>query len=139
MNRLVLNRYDENDRQTTGKIYVVDDQNRVLFECVSIELPFRNNEKRVSRIPAGTYIIKLRKSKKYGNHLHVTGVPNRTLILIHAGNFYFHTLGCILAGEKFVDINNDGLPDAVSSKRTMKKLMEYITEGTTILIQNMTE
>jgi hypothetical protein len=54
----------------------------------------------------------------------VVDVQGRTYILIHAGNLYTHTLGCILVGEDFLDINDDGYPDVTNSGATLQKLRD---------------
>ncbi|WP_282123365.1 DUF5675 family protein [Algibacter mikhailovii] len=51
-----------------------------------IELPWKDNQKEVSCIPEGTYVFEPRFSDKFGHHLIVKGVPNRSLILIHVAN-----------------------------------------------------
>ena len=64
--------------------------------CFTIELPWINNEKRVSCVPEGEYFLKRRFSQKYGWHLHLQNVPNRELILIHPANDAQSELrGCI--------------------------------------------
>jgi hypothetical protein len=64
-----------------------------------------------TRVPAGTYQIKLRKeggfnaryTKKYGNFhkgmLHIQDVPGFEYILIHTGNTDEHTSGCLIVGD----------------------------------------
>lgn len=64
--------------------------------CFTIELPWRDNRKNLSCIPAGTYVLKLRYSPKFKWHLHVQKVPGRTLILFHPANHAILELqGCI--------------------------------------------
>lgn len=64
--------------------------------CFTIELPWRENRKNKSCIPAGTYQLKLRYSPKFKWHLHVQHVPGRTLILFHPANHAILELqGCI--------------------------------------------
>jgi len=85
------------------------------FFSKTLELPWRNNQRSISCIPPGEYIVKIRKSPKYGSVYWVTGVPNRSWILIHSGNvggdvrkinpntrkrFRTHINGCILLGKK---------------------------------------
>ncbi|WDP86146.1 MAG: hypothetical protein HUN05_14270 [Desulfobacter sp.] len=40
-------------------------------------------------------------SPKYGDTFEITGVPNRTHVLIHPGNLVKHTRGCVLLGQYF--------------------------------------
>lgn len=64
--------------------------------CNTIELPWRENETRVSCIPEGKYFIKKRYSQKFQWHLEVLDVKNRSLILFHPANNALQQLnGCI--------------------------------------------
>ena len=54
--------------------------------CNTIELPWKNNETRVSCIPEGKYFIKKRYSQKFQWHLEIENVQNRSLILFHPAN-----------------------------------------------------
>lgn len=70
--------------------------------CLTIELPWKNNEKKVSCVPEGRYIITKRYSKKYGWHLQLMDVRNRSLILMHPPNNAIKELqGCIAPVTKF--------------------------------------
>jgi hypothetical protein len=90
--------------------------------CYTIELPWRNNEKMVSCIPEGTYKIDFRFSEKFGNHLEVKNVINRSLILIHPANNALKELkGCIAPVSK---ITGEGL--GISSRKAMLKLMNEV-------------
>lgn len=120
---LHIKRLSDNDKvQTLGELTVIGDT----FKCKTMELEYNDNARRISCIPAGTYIVIKRTSPKYGEHFHITNVPNRDLILIHNANFSFQLLGCIGVGESFVDLNNDGLKDVTNSKATMKKLLNIM-------------
>jgi len=64
--------------------------------CHSIELPWLDNAPRISCIPEGRYPVFKRHSEKYGWHLHVGDVPERSLILIHPFNHALEeSKGCI--------------------------------------------
>ena len=64
--------------------------------CNTIELPWKNNETRVSCIPEGKYFIKKRFSQKFQWHLEIENVQNRSLILFHPANNALQELnGCI--------------------------------------------
>jgi Family of unknown function (DUF5675) len=70
--------------------------------CLTIELPWKNNETKVSCIPEGKYFIKKRYSKKFQWHLEVLDVKNRSLILFHPANNALQELnGCIAPVTKF--------------------------------------
>lgn len=53
----------------------------------SLELPWRNNTRRLSCIPAGSYACALVKSPRFGRVYGVQGVPGRSHVLIHSANF----------------------------------------------------
>lgn len=54
--------------------------------CSSIELPWLDNKKQVSCIPEGRYELRKRCNPRFGHHLLVINVPDRSYILIHAAN-----------------------------------------------------
>lgn len=64
--------------------------------CKTIELPWKENERRVSCIPEGEYLLKKRHIQKFGWHLHLQDVTGRDLILIHSANdASTELMGCI--------------------------------------------
>jgi len=64
--------------------------------CFTIELPWKNNQSRISCIPEGRYELKKRYSPRFGWHLLLVNVPGRQCILIHAANDAAKELkGCI--------------------------------------------
>lgn len=64
--------------------------------CYSIELPWLDNKQRVSCIPEGRYELTKRYSQRFGWHLLVNNVVNRSYILIHAYNDALkESKGCI--------------------------------------------
>ena len=71
--------------------------------CDTLELPYINNERRVSCIPEGEYKVRLRLARESASrdylHLLVQEVPNRDYILFHRGNTAKDTSGCILVGQ----------------------------------------
>jgi hypothetical protein len=92
------------------------------WKCKGLELPWRNNERKVSCIPEGLYKVVKRLSPKYGNHFHITDVDGRDWILIHHGNYTRDILGCVLVGRTHADIDRDGIIDVTHSKATMDEL-----------------
>ena len=64
--------------------------------CATIELPWRNNEPRISCIPEGNYRLIKRYSPHFKAHLQIWDVPGRDEILIHPANDAAKELkGCI--------------------------------------------
>jgi hypothetical protein len=96
-----LFRYMRGDQGTRGRLFAGS------FDCHTLELPWRDNRRNISCIPAGEYKVKIRISPKYGTIYHVKEVPNRSYILIHSGNwagdtskgYRTHVNGCILLGK----------------------------------------
>jgi len=131
---IILNRYKSSDKQTLGQLILMQ-CNELLFNCYTLELPWLENQFQISCIPAGLYNVKKRYSVKYKNHFHVQDVPERSFILIHAGNYYTQTKGCILVGSSLTDINGDGYKDVINSKSTIKKLLEILPDEFRITIQ----
>ena len=132
MRKIILQRYFGNDKQTIGSIvYPICGKNyttNMVFVCDTLELPDRDNQKFISRIPAGIYQVRKRWSLKFGKHFHILDVPDRTWILIHRGNYFFNSTGCIIVGDKFKDINNDGQIDVLNSKKTLKRMLNNLPE-----------
>ena len=116
-------RIEEETKQTLGKFYLFKGLKEV-FSCYVLELPDRNNQTSISRINAGRYKCVRRWSKKYSWHYILEGVEGRSYILIHFGNYYTDTRGCLLFGNGIVDINKDGFRDVTSSKKTMRQLLQ---------------
>lgn len=64
----------------------------------TLELEWKDNQQKISCIPTGTYECALTQSPKFGQVYTVKNVPNRSHILIHAGNWISDIQGCILLG-----------------------------------------
>jgi hypothetical protein len=135
MNSLSLVRDIPGERQTKGQLFVLDHTGEVLFQCFSLELPWKDNERNISCIPDGRYPIVPRFSERFKNHLHILNVPSRDLILIHEANFVHQLRGCIAVGDTRLDMNGDGLKDLTNSVRTKNRLLEFITGPTEIIIK----
>lgn len=125
MNRIEIYRKSDNRVQTLSEGQVVNELGGVLFEFKALELPWKNNERRVSCIPAGTYQIIKHTSPKFGQCYWVQDVPNRSEILIHPANYHHQLLGCIAPGRDFIDIDGDGQLDVTASKATMAQLLSF--------------
>jgi len=121
-----------NKNETISSLMVMDGE-RPVFSCKDIELPWNGNQHNTSCIPEGKYTVVSHISPTKGRCFHVLDVPGRTNILIHTGNYaaghQIDTLGCILPGAGFEDINNDGNIDVYNSKVTMTKLLEVLPES----------
>jgi hypothetical protein len=90
--------------------------------CKTIELPWKNNEKRVSCIPEGRYFIRKRYSQKFKWHLEVVDVKNRSYILFHPANNALQELnGCIAPVTK---LSGPGL--GLMSRKAFEKLKTFV-------------
>ena len=69
--------------------------------CVTLEPPDKDNQKNISNIPPGTYTCKRVVSPRFGSTFEITGVPNRTHVLFHAGNIVEDTEGCVIVARKW--------------------------------------
>ena len=121
MEIVYLNRFKGDSKQTLGELLY-----KGKVECKTLELAWNNNNRRVSCIPTGRYKVVRRVSKKYGQHFHITNVPNRDSILIHNANYHYQLLGCVAVGKDHIDINKDGYLDVTASKATMSYLLKIL-------------
>jgi hypothetical protein len=135
-NKLKVSRFIENNFQTLSNFDVLDECNLELFSGFILELSNKENKNSISRIPEGIYTCVKRNSKKYGDHFHVLDVVGRSYILIHHGNYFDDTKGCLLPGRKLVDIDGDGLKDVTSSKKTMTRLNHFLPKKFELCITN---
>ncbi len=71
--------------------------------CDTLELPYKDNQRSISSIPAGEYTVRMRYPRESATrdylHLLVEEVPNRDYILFHRGNTAKDSRGCILVGQ----------------------------------------
>ena len=108
--KLQVLRFSSESDSTSGLLFDITDGIKFLAYTLEDE---RREEKVMSetRIPAGTYEIKLRTegghhnkyASRYGymhkGMLWLQDVPNFKWILIHCGNTDEHTAGCLLVGD----------------------------------------
>lgn len=90
--------------------------------CYTIELPWLENQKRISCIPEEEYILQKRFSPKFKWHLHLMNVPGRDLILIHPANdAKKELLGCIATVTK-----HTGIGKGSKSRKAFEKLKTIV-------------
>jgi hypothetical protein len=139
-----IERQTASDKQTLGELRVME-EGLEIFKCKTLELPDLNNKRNVSCIPKtvdektntnNPYTVVKRWSEERNNHFHVLNVPNRSAILIHSGNYYTHTLGCILVGKDITDMNKDGYADITNSKLTLATLNDILPNTFTLTISS---
>jgi len=132
--KVILERQNADLVQTLGTFYIVNEADRIQFKCWALELPSLKNIRNKSRIPAGNYELIKRWSKKFGDHLFIKDVENRSFILVHSGNTYLDTRGCILVGDDLGYVNRDSHLDVLHSKDTLEEILKLLPKKTTIMI-----
>ena len=90
--------------------------------AVTLELPWKENQSRISSIPMGVYKCKRVQSPKFGNTFEITGVEGRSHILFHGGNAVADTLGCVLIGHGFDLVK--GKPGIVQSQKEFGEFLK---------------
>lgn len=129
MNLVIVRTYEK--EQTFGEASFGD------FKFKTLELPDLDNQRRISCIPEGKYIFTKEIHAKFGKVLRLKDVPERSGVLVHKGNYSGSlnprtsnpdTLGCILTGSGFADIDGDGLRDIVNSTNTLNKLFDLLPD-----------
>lgn len=124
--KLILNRLSEDQYGTHG---ILSAENGDMI-CYTLEEPWHENQKDISCIPDGRYSVIPHNSQKFPDCWQIVNVPQRTAILIHAGNTLADTKGCVLVGLKRV-------PQGVlQSKDALKKLKGIIKNVFEIVIIN---
>lgn len=100
--RAELVRNTDSEFGVFGHLHVYDDAgNRIAHWCTA-EDDWLGNLPGVSCIPSGTYECRRTIYQKHGiPTFEITGVPNRSRILIHPGNTEEDTQGCVLLGMDF--------------------------------------
>lgn len=137
---IIVSRDKNNGDTTIGRMFIDGE-----FECWTLE--DQPNEKKVygeTRIPAGTYEVKLRTEgttheaykKRFQNvhkgTLHLQDIPGFKYVLIHIGNTDEDTLGCILVGNSVKDWK---LVDSTKAYLKMyQKVSEALLEGEKVTI-----
>lgn len=107
--------------------------------CHTIELPWKDNKPKISCIPEGEYFITKRYSRKFGWHLELLQVHNRSLILFHpANNAQRELQGCIAPVTK---LSGSGL--GIMSRIAFTKLKHLVypilnqNENVLLLVQSL--
>ncbi|KFC19335.1 DUF5675 family protein [Chryseobacterium sp. FH1] len=102
--------------------------------CHTIELPWRDNQKRISCIPEGTYRLKKRYSRKFKWHLEVVNVKNRALILFHPANDALKELNGCIAPVSELTGEGKGLRSRIAFERLKEVIFPYLEKGYTITL-----
>jgi hypothetical protein len=90
--------------------------------CYTIELPWLQNQRQISCVPEGEYVLQKRFSKKYGWHIQLQNVANRDLILFHPANDALKELKGCIAPVTFIT----GIGKGSMSRKALKKLVQIV-------------
>ena len=135
--KLRVDRYLSTPNATLGKLYIDD-----VFECYTLEDEFRAVKvKKETRIPDGTYLIKLRTEGSHHSHyaqkfpdihkgmLWLQNVPGFQFILIHIGNTEEDTEGCLLVGSDRDEKTMTLQRSTVAYRKMYPKVAEAVEKG----------
>ena len=133
---LILERNKSTLHSTTGKLLLVDNKNNLILQLQTLERPWIFNERKVSCIPTGKYLVKRHVSPKFGQCLKVQDVKGRSDILIHSGNVVNDTLGCILVGLFAGSADDSDTSMIYNSRTAMAVLLALIDKEVILHIRN---
>jgi len=123
----VLVRNSKTSVQILGTLLCYDENHQLIRTFRTLELPDKDNSVKISAIPPGNYKGTLELHTKFGRCARIHAVPKRNGILIHVGNFYWQTQGCILIGLMINDIDQDGNKDVIQSMAAMQSFYSVMT------------
>lgn len=93
--------------------------------CVSLELPWRENQRNISCIPEGKYVCIPEQSKAFKSVIYrLQNVPERDGILIHPANNADQIEGCIVPGASFDYVR--GKPGVASSGAALAEIRKTV-------------
>lgn len=135
MNLVIITRSAGDNTQTTGVLHVLNDKSQIIFSCLTLELPWINNQKKISCIPSGRYSVIPRTSAKFGKHFQILEVPQRNYILFHFGNYVTQIAGCILVGATLQELDGKNGLDLTNSVDTLNRLLTLCAPGFNLIIK----
>lgn len=137
----ILKHFYEDAKQTVGSLELYQ-KNLKVGRFFTMELPWLNNQRNISRITPFVYAVIPHVSPSKGRCFKVfeldgSEVHGRSEILWHVGNYYTNTQGCTCpgSGNNLSDINSDGHIDVVQSKKAMDELFKIAPDGFILSIQ----
>ncbi|ELE2969692.1 hypothetical protein RMD06_000103 [Campylobacter jejuni] len=135
--KITINRRYTGKTCVIGKFKVLDDEEKILFECFSLEEDKEGLESgKDLRIPTGVYNLRRHSPSRFENTLrsitkkdddtminvYNDDVPSSRAILIHWGNTDKDTQGCILLGLT-KDNNNESVGQSRQACKEFYDLM----------------
>ena len=133
MKTLYLLRRKRLGDRTLGRLFVFDGCS-LQAQFATLEPPWAANLPNTSCIPAGLYVASPRSSQRFGDHLLIEDVKDRSYILCHRGNYPRDTAGCVLIGMGHRDLDADGKADVFSSHAAMDLLTQFVRSPARLVI-----
>lgn len=122
MTTVHLERYETGPSGTWGRLWVEGPDVADSLCLHTLEPPWRDNQPRVSCIPAGQYPLVLGRYQRGGYPTYeVEGVPGRDAIKLHAANWARELEGCIAPGTDRGILR--GVPSVLRSRLALQRLM----------------
>jgi len=123
---VVIRTYDDG-KEKLGYGFVFDGLNK-LYEGKTLELPWRDNRRRISCVPADSYLLELEYSPRFKEDLwELKDVEDRSECKFHAANWVEQLNGCISNATSFKDLNKDGRMDVAKSRLAMNKFHDALS------------
>lgn len=122
---------------TYSNAVVIDGLSGPIFDYKVLELPWRDNQRSISCIPEGEYTVKKEGPTEERPYVYfrVYGVPGRSGILWHPGNYTRQIRGCHLPGDRFLDLDKDGKLDVTNTTKTLAKLADMLPDKFQLIIK----
>ena len=123
---VILTRVVFEPEQILGHLSVLDECKQI-FQCRTLELPWRDNAKGLSCIPPGCYPLVYEWSPRFEMMLwEIYDVPGRSECKFHTANYVRQLNGCIALGDLHTDLNGDGQRDIRNSRATVERFNETL-------------
>ena len=140
MKKVQLRRIWNDEKESLGFLSVTEDNGMPVFASIALERGDRGNRRNISRIPAGTYPLRLTYSPKFRRKMWlVDDVPGRSGIRIHPANYWNQLQGCIAPGLRLKDLNHDGYMDVTNSRNTTQQFEQALKGITNTIIEVIDE
>ena len=97
--------------------------------CKTIELPWKDNQRRISCVTEGIYKVRKRFSAKFKWHLEVISVKNRDLILFHPANDALKELNGCIAPVSELTGEGKGIRSRIAFERLKETIFPYLEKG----------
>ena len=117
---LLLRRFRYTDEEILGTLFIFDEKGNVIFNCKTLELAYRDNQRGISCVPTGDYFVVKEHSPRFDEYLwELKHVPGRAECKFHVANYFRQLNGCIALGLEHAHIDDDGYADVTSSRQTV--------------------